>query len=159
MWRIARQGEDDAIVGMCLELYREDPGPVAVTDAQIRKTLAVLRREPVRGRAVVCELEDRPIGYALLVAFWSNELGGEICEVDELFVMRDHRSQGHGRALFAAIERGEVWPAPPVAIALGVTPGNARARRLYEGLGFRAVGTNMVRRAALTPEKDGGLAG
>ena len=31
-------------------------------------------------------------------------------------------------------------------VALGVAPANARARRLYERLGFRAVGTTIFRR-------------
>jgi GNAT superfamily N-acetyltransferase len=112
----------------------------------MRRTLAVLRAEPWRGRATVLELDGRAIGYALLIPFWSNELGGEVCDVDELFVAREHRSQGHGRSLFEAIERGEVWPSPAVALALGTTPGNAAARRLYERLGFTAAGISMVRR-------------
>jgi len=146
MWRAARPDEDDALVQMCLELYREDPGPESVSPEQVRRTLEVLRRESWRGSAVVLEIDGRPAGYALLVSFWSNELGGEVCEVDELFVAQGHRSQGHGRALFETIEGGALWPGAAVAFALGVTPGNARARRLYERLGFAAVGTTMVRR-------------
>jgi ribosomal protein S18 acetylase RimI-like enzyme len=126
-----------------MDLYREDPGPEPVDPDHIRATLAFLGREPSRGRAVVL---GGNLGYALLIAFWSNELGGEVCQVDELFVRPEHRSRGFGRSLFDAIERGDVWPSPPVAIALGVTPNNARARRLYEAVGFEAVGTTMVRR-------------
>ena len=149
-WRSARPDEDDIVVAMCLELYREDPGPRPVRPAQMRETLAVLRREPWRGRAVVLELEGGDVaGYALLISFWSNELGGEVCDVDELFVARDHRSQGFGRSLFAAIEQGDVWPSPMVAISLVVTPGNSRARRFYEQLEFAAAAVSMVRR--LTP--------
>jgi GNAT superfamily N-acetyltransferase len=147
MWREARASDDGAIVEMCLELNREDPGAVAVPPEQIRRTLAVLRDEPWRGRAVILELEGSAIGYAFLIAFWSNELGGEVCEVDELFVASDHRRRGYGRSLFAAIEDGTVWPRPAVAIALGTTPSNAEARRLYERLGFVPVGIAMVRRS------------
>ncbi len=145
-WRIARADEDNDLVAMCIQYYREDPGPRPVAPQQMRETLAVLRREPLRGRAVVLDVDGRAVGYALLIAFWSNELGGEVCDVDEVFVAREHRDQGHGRSLFAAIESGELWPAPVLAIALGVTPGNSRARRLYERIGFEAVGTSMVRR-------------
>jgi ribosomal protein S18 acetylase RimI-like enzyme len=146
MWRTARLEEDDAVIAMCLELYREDPGPTPIAPEQMRRTLEVLRREPWRGLVAVLQIDGQAVGYAILIAFWSNELGGEVCEVDELFVAREQRNRGHGRSLFAAISAGSLWPGPITAIALGVTPDNTRARRLYESLGFAAVGTSMVRR-------------
>ena len=124
----------------------EDPGPRPVPPAHVQATLATLRAEPYRGRAVVLELDGRVTGYALLISFWSNELGGEVCEIDELFVAPEHRSRGHGAALFAAVERGELWPSPPVAMALIIHDDNERARRLYERLGFDVSGISMVRR-------------
>ncbi len=146
MWRTARPDEDDRLVEMCLDLYRDDPGPRPVGPEQVRLTLATLRGEPWRGRAVVLDLGGQVVGYALLISFWSNELGGEVCDVDELFVTREHRGRGHATSLFAALDRGELWPTTAVALALGTSPGNADARRLYERLGFAAVGISMVRR-------------
>src|SRR5262245_27581721 len=121
MWRPARPDEDELLVGLCLQLNEEDPGERPVSAEQVRLTLSTFRREPWRGRALVLDLGGAVRGYALLASFWSNELGGEVCEVDELFVVPAHRGQGHGSALFAAIDRAEVWPSRPVAIALGVT--------------------------------------
>lgn len=146
MWRSAHAEDDDALVEMFLCLNREDPGLAPVQAANMRRTLAELRRDPRRGRAIVLELDGQPRGYALLIAFWNNELGGEACEVSELYVVPEYRGRGHATSLFAAIAEGELWPAPPVAIALGVTPGNDRARRLYERLGFATAGILMVRR-------------
>ena len=148
MWRIARPADDNSIVEMCLELYREDPGPLPIGVEHMRRTISELRRAPSRGLAVVLEVGAQPDGYALLIAFWSNKLGGEVCEVDELFVASQHRSQGYGTALFAAIADGRLWPRRATAIALGVTLQNVRARRLYERLGFRATGVSLVRRIA-----------
>ena len=82
----------------------------------------------------------------MLIAFWSNELGGNICGVDELFVVPEYRSQGFGKSFFEALAQGDLWPTPIVGMALGVTPDNVRGRRLYERLGFAAVGVSMVRR-------------
>ena len=147
MWRVANEGDDDRIVQLCLELYREDPAGEPVPAEHTRRTLEVFRREPARGRAVVLELDGIVRGYALLVSFWSNELGGAVCEVDELFVAREHRGRGHGSALFDAIEN-ELWPEDIVAIVLITTAGNARARSLYERLGFRPVGQSMAKRLA-----------
>jgi len=148
MWRIARPADDDSVVEMCLRLYSEDPGPLPVAADNMRATLALLRREPSRGRAVVLDVEGHVSGYALLIGFWSNELGGEICEVDELFVVPEHRNRGYGSSLFTAIAQGDLWAPPMAAIVLGVTPDNAAARRLYERLGFAAAGVAMVRRPA-----------
>ena len=146
MWRLAEPGDDDSLVEMCLQLYDEDPGVLLVRPETIRATLRALRRQPSRGRALVLEVEGQLSGYALLIAFWSNELGGNICEVDELFVVPERRCHGHGKSLFQAISERDLWPTPIVGIALGVTPDNVRARRLYERLGFRAAGISMVRR-------------
>lgn len=129
---------------MCLALDHEDPGLAPIEEEQVRETLAVFERWPDRGRAVVAEVGDRVAGYAFLVPFWSNGVGGEICEVDELYVRPERRGEGLGSALFGAIDAGRFGAF--AATALGVTLGNARARRLYERLGFRAAGTTMLRR-------------
>lgn len=130
---------------MCLALYREDPDGITTVDpANVRETLALFEREPARGRALVAEVAERVAGYAFLVPFWSNGIGGEVCEVDELYVRAERRGEGLGSALFQAIDVGRFGAF--AGIALGVSPENARARRLYERLGFRAAGTTMVRR-------------
>jgi ribosomal protein S18 acetylase RimI-like enzyme len=139
-WRIATIPDDEALVAMSLDLYREDPAPRPVPAEQTRRTLERFRAEPSRGRALVLEGNGRPLGYALLASFWSNELGGEVCTVDELFVKPEARGQGHGRRLLEELLRGggALWPGTPVAFDLEVTPGNGRARAFYESLGFRA---------------------
>ena len=146
MWRIATTADDDSIVEMCSSLYTEDPGQFPIPNEYIRRTMATLRSEPARGRAVVLDIDGKVSGYALLIAFWSNELGGEICQVDELFVAPQHRNQGHGSALFNAISQDNLWAASITAIALGTTMHNDNARRLYRRLGFSEIGVAMVRR-------------
>jgi len=137
MWRLARAADDDSVVEMCQQLYREDPGPEPVPEAHARNTLDALRAEPARGRVLVLELEGRVRGYAVLVSFWSNELGGEICTIDELYVQPSARGKGWGSTLVRAAARDRaIWPRDPVAVELEVTPANARARALYERLGL-----------------------
>jgi ribosomal protein S18 acetylase RimI-like enzyme len=149
MWRVATASDDEAIVTMCLALNAEDPGPKPVTPQQVRRTLAKLRDEPKRGRAVVCDVEGRTIGYALLISFWSNELGGKVCNIDELLVIPDYRGRGWATSLFYGLATGEpsLWPNRPAALALEVASQNQRARALYERLGFR--GKNIAMRLPL----------
>jgi ribosomal protein S18 acetylase RimI-like enzyme len=137
MWRQASAQDDESIVQMCMELYREDPGVNEVPETQIRRTLQTLREEPVRGKMCVLELNGQRLGYAILISFWSNELGGEVCYIDELFVRTEFRNKGNGRALVQMLmKENSLWPRKPVSIDLEVTPKNERARKLYSTLGF-----------------------
>jgi ribosomal protein S18 acetylase RimI-like enzyme len=152
MWRIATAADDESIVSMCMALNAEDPGPAPIHRQQVRCTLAKLREEPHRGRALVCEVNGHPAGYALLISFWSNELGGEVCNIDELFVDPAYRGRGLATDLFTMLTDSEqcLWPARPVALALEVSRTNERAWALYERLGFR--GDNLSMRLPL-PKK------
>lgn len=149
IWRAAEPRDDAQVIELVERLYAEDPSDEPIPRANTERTLAALRADPVRGKAVVAEAGDgKLVGYALLISFWSNELGGEVCEIDELYVRPEHRSHGVGAALIDRIGRGEApWGRAPVALTLGVTPMNARALALYERLGFvRAKNTSMRRR-------------
>jgi GNAT superfamily N-acetyltransferase len=147
MWRTAAPLDDDEIERMCLALYTEDPGPDPANPEHIRRTLRALRDVPRRGRALVLELDGRARGYALVISYWSNELGGEIDIIDELFVEKSCRGQGHGTALIEGLAAGAAPVASNVvALALEVTPDNTAARRLYERLGFRGRNVGLRRR-------------
>ncbi len=150
MWRLATAPDDESIVSMCMALNAEDPGPAPVHPPQVRRTLAKLREEPYRSHALLCEVDGRPVGYALLISFWSNELGGEVCIIDELFVVQAHRGQGLATDLLTKLANIEqsLWPGEPVALALEVNPANERARALYVRLGFS--GDNLSMRMPLS---------
>jgi GNAT superfamily N-acetyltransferase len=138
LWRLARPDDDDPIVSMCLELYSHAPPPDGVAVAQVRATLAVFRAEPVRGRALILDDDGEPGGYAFLVSSWSNELGGEVCTIDELYVVPHLRSHGYASELLTSLRSGGgLWPGRRVALELEVSPLNPRARLLYERVGFR----------------------
>jgi hypothetical protein len=103
MWRQAREQDDDAIVAMTAALQAEDPAPQPVPLEHMRRTLAVLRREPLRGCAVVFDDGAGAVAYALLTAVWSNELGGEVRVIDELYVAPVSPDNTRARALYARL--------------------------------------------------------
>jgi ribosomal protein S18 acetylase RimI-like enzyme len=136
-WRLATAKDDDAIALMVMALNSEDPGDEPVPPDHARRTLETLRREPVRGLVAVLDEGGEPRGYAFLISFWSNELGGETCEIDELYVAPHLRGRGLGSTLVMSLKDGTgPWPRVPVALSLQVTPDNQRARQLYRRLGF-----------------------
>lgn len=144
MWRDAMPADDEAVVSLCLALNAEDEGQQPVSGVQVERTLRTLRAEPWRGKTVVLDVDGVVAGYAFLISFWSNELGGEVCTVDELYVVPTERSQGHARALFADLER--LWGRPFAAAGLETSPANERAKAYYRSLGFDGDNTAMVRR-------------
>ncbi|MCB9731240.1 MAG: GNAT family N-acetyltransferase [Deltaproteobacteria bacterium] len=130
---------------MSVALYAEDPGARDIHEADVRRTLAHLAAHPDRGLALVVTDGDEPVGYMILIAFWSNELGGLCAIVDELFMIPAARGRGLGAAALEAVAAGRVPGFEDVvAVDLEVTPDNARARALYSRLGFR-------------PQKNGGM--
>ena len=142
-WRLAIVQDDPTIIELCLGLYREDPSPEPVDANNISRTLAMFRAEPARGKAVVLEVDGRVVGYSLLASFWSNELGGATCVIDELYVAPPFRSMGYSSALVAALRQGKLWGERPIALCLEVTPSNSRALGLYKRLGFEGKNLNL----------------
>ena len=135
-FRAITAGDGEAVVEMMRSLYEEDASGY-VSPEHFRRTVAFLTAHPERGRIVVFDAEGAAaIGYAICIPYWSNEFGGSVVEVDELFVRREHRSRGIGRAFFGWVEGSRLFEA--VAIELEVTPGNARAQEFYRRMGFAA---------------------
>jgi ribosomal protein S18 acetylase RimI-like enzyme len=134
----------DAVVAMVRELYVDDPSPHAPSDANVRRTLDVITDER-RGAVWLADDGDAtpPFAYLFLAKVWSNELGGDLVFIDELWVARDRRCRGVGTAL---IEHALDTTKGAVAFELEVTPNNARARALYERLGFRPLANASLRR-------------
>jgi len=139
IWQLASAAHDDAIVAMFMALNAEDPGPAPAEPQQMRVTLDRLRIEPYRGRAAVCEMNGRVVSYSLLIAFWSNELGGEICTIDELYVSPEYRSRGLATALFTELldRDSRLWNASPAALALEVSPTQCTGASAIRAAGLR----------------------
>jgi GNAT superfamily N-acetyltransferase len=116
-------------------LYVEDPSTRMPDDDDVDRTLGVLAN-PARGEVlVVDDGSGAPFGYAFLTRLWSNELGGDVVFIDELWVAPERRGRGIGTAIIAHA----------IAFELEVTPANARARSLYERLGFRPLRNASLR--------------
>jgi GNAT superfamily N-acetyltransferase len=138
----------DQIVAMMRALYAEDEAASPVDQSRFAENLKFLVSHPSRGSIILFGEGGSLRGYALIVPYWSNEFGGTLLFVDELFVVPEARRRGIGRSFFKYLD--EVRPFEAVALALEVSPGNKEARRLYESLGFyprqNSILTRILRR-------------
>ena len=125
----------NVILAMMEALYAEDEAQAPVDQSRFAANIEFLVLNPSQGRFVLFTESGVPIGYALLVPYWSNEFGGTLLYVDELFVVPEARNRGVAHRFFAYVD--ERRPYGALALALEVSPGNRGARRLYESLGFR----------------------
>jgi ribosomal protein S18 acetylase RimI-like enzyme len=122
------------LLTMMRALHVEDVAASSVDPTRFPFTVEFLLAHPSRGRIILFREGESICGYALLIPYWSNELGGTVLCVDELFVMAEARNRGIGRSFFRFLE--ETRPFDAVALALEVSLANVDARRLYESLGF-----------------------
>lgn len=123
-----------AVEAMMAALYAEDPAGHAVDTAGFRRTIETLLREPGAGHIILFLETGEPVGYAVLIPYWSNEFGGRLIVIDELFVIPERRGRGIAKAFFAYLRAAP--PMESVGVALEVTPGNLRAQKLYASMGF-----------------------
>jgi ribosomal protein S18 acetylase RimI-like enzyme len=117
-------------------LYREDvSGSMNISDEKIALTFKMLSKHPDYGTIYIVECDRVPIGYSLVINFWSNEYGGLIADIDELYIIPAYRNQEIGTRFINYLI--ESRPNNLVALELQVLPDNSRASKLYESLGFK----------------------
>jgi ribosomal protein S18 acetylase RimI-like enzyme len=133
-YRSVAHADHVALVGLMRQLYEEDPAERPVPAENFARTLREFETRPEKGTVLVIDRDGEVVGYAILINFWSNECGGNVIIIDELYVAQSCRRQGIGSDFVRHLIDNE-WN-NAVAVRLEVTPTNARARRLYERLGF-----------------------
>jgi len=120
---------------MIMDLYSEDEYGEAMTYEKIAMTVAELMQHPEKGKITIFENEHGVVGYAITIFFWSNELGGNVAEIDEFFVKAEWRNTGIGtKFLDFSINSSD---SSTVGLQLEVTPSNERALEYYIQYGFK----------------------
>jgi ribosomal protein S18 acetylase RimI-like enzyme len=125
-------------------LYREDPEGEPLSRDKIRSTVQALTEHPEKGRIVIFAMDADIVGYAIVIFYWSNEYGGDIVHIDELYVKPAWRNQGIASRFLVALPFRDMGAAK--GLQLEVTPTNLQAQAYYHRLGFRpSVNTHLVK--------------
>ena len=103
--------------------------------ARIRRLLTRVFDDASLGRAWIARVYNEPAGYLLAVYVFSLEHQGLTAEIDEFFVMPQHRGLGLGSQMLAAAEaQFRIEGCTNVSLQLGRS--NEDARRFYRQNGF-----------------------
>jgi len=119
---------------MAKEFYASDAVHHNVPEIHFTDTFDELMRSDAYALGYMLECEDNIAGYALLARTFSQEAGGMVIWIEELYVLPQYRSRGLGRDFFAFLEKNAEDNVK--YIRLEVEEENKRAIALYESLGF-----------------------
>ena len=114
--------------------YASDAVLHPVPEAYHEATFDEMMRSEDYAIGYLFEQDGKPVGYALLAKTFSQEAGGFVLWIEELYILPEYRSMGLGRAFLNMLRND---PGPGVKrLRLEVEAENWRALRLYKALGF-----------------------
>ncbi|MFU0832229.1 MAG: GNAT family N-acetyltransferase [Oscillospiraceae bacterium] len=122
-------------IKMAEDFYSSDAVCHRIPSSNFESTFTELMRSQVYAEAYVFEYRDKIAGYALLAKTFSQEAGGMVVWIEELYVKPEFRGHGLGQEFFEYLK--DHLPKNTKRLRLEVTKGNQRAASFYRQLGFQ----------------------
>ena len=136
----------DDLREMMFCLYEEDPEGLPISGRKIENTIAESLAHPEKTRITMIRADGSNVGYSVIIFSWSNEYGGDIIGIDELYIKKGYRNKG----IASDFIRRQMSAYPDkniVAINVETTSSNKAAERFYQRLGFeRSPNTHWVKK-------------
>ena len=133
---------DVLLTEMIFGLYHEGTdGSGRMTAEKVRLTINHYKKNKLGGKIYLLYFNADMAGYAIVNTFWSNEYGGTVAFLDELFVREQYRSNGIG-AQFIQFLEGKKF----VSIFLEVYPSNKLAYDFYKRHGFEISQSDLLKK-------------
>lgn len=142
MIRKLKQTDRDCYLQLTEAFYSSDAVMTPIPLAFRERTFDELMRADTYVSGYLFELDNRPVGYALTAKTYSQEAGGMVVWIDELFILPDYRSRGLGSAFFTYLM--DVAEPDAARFRLEVERENEGAIRLYQRRGFQPLPYNPM---------------
>ncbi len=126
--------DKDAFISMADKFYHSSAVDHAIPIKHHEDTFNELMKSNPYIFAYMLEYDGSTVGYALFMQTYSNEAGGMLLWLDEVYILEDYRGKGLGKALFKFID--ENLSSKYARIRLELTPVNKKAEKLYSNMGF-----------------------
>ncbi len=137
MIRKLTENDRELYIEMAREFYHSDAVLHPVPDAFFERTVQEALRSDAYAEIYLFELDGRPAGYGLTAKTFSQEAGGMVLWIEEIYIREAFRSRGLGRDFFAYLEETQ---GPGLArFRLEVEEGNRGAVSLYKRLGYQVL--------------------
>lgn len=134
MVRRITEKDRDEYLKMTAAFYETDAVAKKIPEEFRIGTFEELMRSDVYAQAYILEADGQTAGYALLSKTFSQEAGGMVVWIEELFMKDSFRGRGLGKEFFQVLfkEYGDTIR----RFRLEVEPENETAVALYKKLGF-----------------------
>ena len=134
MFRPIEEKDREIYLAMTRKFYASDAVLEPVPNENFEKTFDLLMKGTPFADAFVFTKNDSVVGYALLARTWSQEAGGEVIWIEEIYLEPEARGAGYGSAFFRFLE--EDYAPEAKRFRLEVEKENEGAVSLYERIGF-----------------------
>lgn len=127
--------DQNTFMQLCNEFYSSDATLFGFDGEAAEKTF----REAVTGNPMLRILmiendEEQVVGYSIITCFWSNEAGGIVVLLDELYIRASERGKQLGSGFLAWLQ--DTYRDKAKAIRLEICKSNTGAIRLYKRYQF-----------------------
>lgn len=140
--RKIRPSDEVIYLKMAREFYDTDAVLIHVDDSHFEATFRELMRSEDYAVCYVFELDGQIAGYSLLAKTYSQEAGGTVMWIEEIYVLPKFRGRGIGREFFSFILKNR--PENIKRFRLEVERENEGAVRLYKSFGFDFLGYDQM---------------
>lgn len=142
-------GDFDAYLALSREFYASSATDHPVPEINFQRSFdeTISGSSLARGWMIQESPEGPMVGYFLASLTWSNEFGGRIAWLEELYLRPETRGRGLGSKVFQAVIEELKAKDGVVGFRLEVTPDNP-AVNIYKNYGFTSVPYNGLWLAA-----------
>lgn len=135
MIRKLRPCDREVFLALGREFYHSEAVLFPIPEEHFARTFdEVLSGSPYADILMV-EWDGQAVGYGILALTWSNEAGGMVVWLEELYISPAFQGRGLGKEFFAYVE--EQYAHKALRFRLEVTHDNTSAIRLYHRLGYQ----------------------
>ncbi|WP_085833305.1 GNAT family N-acetyltransferase [Clostridium merdae] len=138
MIRDLQSNDKNVFISMVNEFYSSNAVVHSVDPKNFEITFqqAVIDKSPFLRALIIEDDNEKPLGYALLSFTYSNEAGGLVVLIEELYLNEACRGKGIGRQFFEYLE--QEYPSAK-RFRLEATKENEDAIRLYQRLDYKVL--------------------
>lgn len=140
MIRRITASDREAYLRMAYDFYHSEAVLHPVPESHLTRAFDEMMRSDEYLLGLIFEQDEKIAGYALLCKTYSQEAGGAVIWIDELYVLPEFQCRGIGKAFFAELET----IAPAARYRLEIEPDNLRAEKLYKSMGFDVLGYKQL---------------